>query len=74
MCQKDNQPTKSRDHRRLTKAAKKVAASDQFQKRHTKTYVLFLGQNQKRPPQNRLQLQVLLQMVQITARNLDVSN
>ena len=70
----ERQPTKSRNQRRLTKAAKTVAPSDQPQKRHTKTYVLFLCQNQKRPPQNQLQLQVLLQMVHITARNLDVSN
>ena len=41
MYQKDNQPTKSKNHRRLAKVAKKVAPSDQPQKRHTKTYVLF---------------------------------
>ena len=74
MYQKDNQLTKSRYHRSLAKAAKKVAASDQTQKHHTKRYVLFLCQNQKHPPQDQLQLKVLLQMVQITARNLDLPN
>ena len=58
----------------INQRGQKVAASDQPQKRHTRTYVLFLFQNQKHPPQNRLRLQVLLQMVQVTARNLNVSS
>ena len=59
---------------KINQSGQKKGRIGSTSKASQKTYVLFLCQNQKRPPQSRLQLQILIQMVQITARNLDVLN